>query len=143
MKNLDWYGIKCIQTYYSILDGSFGELVAGYFKNSNYSYQQERILYHIISRERTGMRSDEFRSILVELFPDGVTFYYNKFENTIYVSFVAVGNDEQRETYEVCKFLFADLLMDIQVRWNLYPHIIGNKNSVIAKEDEQRCGTIV
>lgn len=143
IKNIDVHDIKCIQTYYSILDGLFGEMVAGYFKNDVYRHQQKRILYHIISRERTDGRTDEFRQILVELFPEGVTFYYNRFEDTLYVSFVAIGSDEQKETYEVCKFLFADILLDIQVRWNSYPLIIGSKNCVITAENEQRCGSII
>lgn len=143
IKNLGAYDIRCIQTRYSILEGHYGDMVACFFKNDIFRHQQDRILYHIIRRERTNGMCDEFKSVLIDLFPEGVSFYYNKYEDTLYVSFVAIENKEQRETYEVCKFLFADILIDIQVRWNTYPLIIGNNNCVIAAENEQRCGSFV
>lgn len=143
IKNADGYDMRRIQVLDSILDGKYGERAERYFKNDLFHAQQERILYYLIRRERANALCDEFRAVLVDLFPEGVSFYYNEHKKVLYVSFVAPGSKEQIETYEICKFLFADILMDIQIRWNTYPLIIGSLGCVIAAENEQRCGSFI
>lgn len=143
IRHTDHFELKCLRILDSILKGEIGENVRRYFEHPSCVYEQERILYYLCLKEETENRVDLFGSVLTELFPEGVNIYYNKLKKILYVLFAAEESERLTETYEVCKYLFADILINIKVQWNTFPFVIGKNNCIIVAENEQRCGTIV
>lgn len=143
IKDYSYYDLNVMALHESILNGTYGDIVSRFFLKPAYRLEQERMMYYFTRKKQDNNRVNDFEAILSELFPDGVTFYYDKYKRLLYVAFVAEETAERREIYEVCQYLFADILMNICVRWNTFPLIIGSRNCMIAAEGSQRCSSLL
>lgn len=137
------YELECMKIYADIISGKYGEYPVEFFEKEENNKTQEKILYRLVQKEKNNRRHDYFECILKDVFGKNVFFYHDKIKKVLYVSLVTEGTEDNKKIYEVCKYFFADLLIDITVRWRSYPAIIERSNYVIASEGEQLCGTIL
>ncbi len=143
IREYNYVNLRCRMLRESILNGNYGEIVSHFFSRTTYEPEQQRILLYLFNQSQGNKRMNDFETILTEIFPDGVRFYFDEYKQTLFVSFVAEETVERRELYEVCQYLFADILMNICVRWNTLPMIIGRWDCMVVAEGEQRCGTLL
>lgn len=137
------YDMESLALYNAIIRGEYGDFPAEYFKCKEYGTAHDIILYYLVRKKQCSKSHDLFQRVLKDIFTDGVTFYFDRLKNILYIAFVCECTDGSKRTYEMCKYFFADILMDIEVRWRCYPLIIGKTSYFIAAEGEQLCGTII
>ena len=68
---------------------------------------------------------------------------YDRIKKILYVSLTADGTQENIKAENICRYFFADLLLDIRVRWRNYPVVIDRTCYAIVSEGEQLCSTLV
>lgn len=135
--------IECIMTYSEIIAGDYGEEPIAFFEKEVNTIEVEKILYYLVQKKHNNKREDYFESVLKNLFDNKVYFYFDKLKKKLYVSFVAEGTPRNKSIFNICKYFFADILLETEVRWRVYPAIIGITDYIIACEGEQLCGTII
>ena len=143
ISDINFKDIELITLYYDIVSGKYGKEPIDFFKTEDNENYAEIILYYLIKKNRNNRREYYFESVLMRIFDNKVNFYYDKVKNKLYILFVAKDSKLSRDIFEICKFFFADILLDIEVRWRVYPAIIDKSNYIIASEGEQLCGTII
>lgn len=143
ISNINYEDTELIKLYYDIIRGNYGKDPVDFFVNEDNEYYVEIILSYLIKKNRNNKREYYFESVLMRIFNNKVYFYYDKVKKKLYVSFVAEASKLNQDIFNVCKYFFADILLDINVSWRVYPTIIDKINYVIASENEQLCGTII
>lgn len=139
------YDIACKKIYDDIINGKYGKYPIEFFRNEDEKYQmaQEIILYYLIKKNHNDKRQDYFQYTLKNIFLNKVIFYFDKVKKILFISFIAEGTEENKLIYEVCRYFFADILINIEVRWRCYPVILDKTDYVIMAENKQLCGTII
>ncbi len=137
------YDIESKIMYDAVQNGEYGEYPIEFFRQKKYSQEQEILLYYLIQKKHNNKRTDYFQCALTDIFTDGVTYYFNSIRKILYISFISPETPENRLIFNVCRYLFADLIINIEVQWNNYPLIIDKTSFAIVSEGEQSCGTII
>lgn len=132
-----------ILLYFEVIDGKYGEKPVDFFENQENITVIEKILYYLSLKRSNNRREDYFESVLKSIFCDKVYFYFDKIKNKLYISFLARETTRNKNIYDICKYFFADILLETEVRWRTYPAILDKTNYVIAAEGDQLCGTII
>lgn len=141
--NYNSYDIESRMMYDAIQNGEYGEYPIEFFRQKEYSQAQEIILYYLIQKKHNNRRTNYFQCALTDIFTNGVIYYFNSIRKILYISFISPETSENRLIFDVCRYFFADLLINIEVRWNNYPLIIDKTHYAIVSEGKQSCGTIV
>lgn len=137
------YDLEKMKLYSEIVQGKYGNMPISFFTKNQNNLIIDKILHYLILKNQSEQKCDYFKPILMDIFQDKVTFYYDKIKKVLYVSFIAAYTKERSEIFGICKYFFADILFHMEVRWKSYPAILDKTNYVIACEDEQLCGTIL
>ena len=139
---LDYYQERVMT---QLRNGVYGTLPKHFFINQDPQLESARkcILNHLAIQEKYGNKSDLFESVLKEIFGKQIIFYFDTIKRKLYTVLIPEKTERYEQIVSVCIYLFADILIPVEVRWNCYPVIIGKTYYVAAAENEQRCGTIV
>lgn len=137
------YDIESSAMYEAVQNGEYGEYPIDFFNQEKYCHAQEIIIYYLIQKKYNNKRTDYFQCALTDIFLCRVTYYFDSLKKILYISFISPETPENRLIFDICRYLFADLLMNIEVRWNSYPLIINETSYAVAGEGEQSCGTII
>lgn len=143
IKSFSVYDMECFKTLQEVIDGEYGEKAELFFKKCVQTNVAEIILWFLVQKRNNNSRNDYFESVLNCIFHDKVFFYFDKIKKILFVSFLDEKTQQNSDIFEICKYLFADLLLHIEVRWRVYPVILDKNNYIIASEGEQLCGTII
>ena len=138
-----YYDLECLRIYHDIVNEKYGKYPVDFFRNRKNWKIQRTILHYLVQKSHNNKRQDYYEAVLNSIFQKEVNFYYDKLKKVLYVSFIAEGTEENRKTAEICQYFFADLLLNIRLRWRNYPLVIDRTDYAIASEGEQLCGTIV
>jgi hypothetical protein len=128
-----------------ILSGKWGKMLQVEFPKFP-KRTQEIILFYMAESKRMTTKHGLLESVISKIFnyrSDRVTFYYDTFKRIFYIFMVDEKTDEYSNILKLCKYLFADFLLKIEVRWNCYPVIFDKSIYTIAEEGTQRCATII
>ncbi len=104
---------------------------------------QDIILFYITESEKSDSRHSCFEDVIIKIFGDNVTFYFDTVKNVYHVSLTDKKTEESERILEVCSFLFLDIFLKTEIHWNCYPVVFDKNIFVIADEGTQRCGTII
>jgi len=129
--------------YHNIVSGKYGDYPVDFFRNSSNGKIQKMILYYLVQKNHYHTRRDYYEKVMEGIFQKEVTFYYDRIKKVLYVSLTADGTKENVKAENICRYFFADLLLDIRVRWRNYPVVIDRTVYLIASEGEQLCSTLV
>jgi len=138
-----YYELECIALYNAIINGEYGKYPIDFFKSNDNRNIQKKIIYYLIQKQSHNNRQDYFKAAVFDIFNNAVIFYFDKVKKILYVMFRTEGTQRNIEIYEICKYFFADLLTDIEVKWRIYPFIFDNTDCMIVSEGEQLCGNIL
>lgn len=84
-----------------------------------------------------------YEKTLRKIFGNQVTIYYDRVKKKVYVAFKFSEDEKFASVAEVCRILFADLFLDIELVWNCAPLIIDKTDYEICGYGEQTCSTII
>jgi len=137
------HDLEVIEVYHDIINGKYGDYPVDFFRSGSNKKIQKVILYYLVQKNHDSTRRYYYETALEEIFQKEVIFYYDRIKKVLYVSLTADGTEENVKAENICRYFFADLLLDIRVRWRNYPVVIDRTGYVIASEGEQLCGTLV
>jgi hypothetical protein len=143
ISDMTFEDIEVMNTYYNIINGYYGQEPVEFFKDENNISAIEVIIYYLILKKRNNRREYYFEDALIKIYNNRVYFYFDKIKNKLYISFIDIDSEINRKTFDICKYFFADILLDIEARWRVYPAILDKTGYIIASEGEQLCGTII
>ncbi len=125
-----------------ICEGKRGEFLQHEFTEISKKVQ-DIILFYMTESEKSDGRQSYFEKVITKIFGDNVTFYFDTVKNIYYIAVIDEKNDEYEHIFKVCKFLFLDIFLKTEIKWNCYPVVFDKNIFVITDEGTQRCGTII
>ncbi|MDE5771655.1 MAG: hypothetical protein K2I06_08545 [Ruminococcus sp.] len=128
--------------YREICDGRRSEFLQREFVKISEKIQ-DIILFYMTESEKSDGRRSCFEDVMTKIFGDNVTFYFDTVKNIYYIAVIDEKNDEYERVFKICKFLFLDIFLKTEIKWNCYPVVFDKNIFRIADEGEQRCGTII
>lgn len=137
------HDLEMIRIYHDIVSGKYGDYPVDFFGNSGNEKIRKIILYYLVQKNHDPARRDYYEKVLEGIFQKEVIFYYDRIKKILYVSLTADGTQENIKAENICRYFFADLLLDIRVRWRNYPVVIDRTCYAIVSEGEQLCSTLV
>lgn len=138
-----YYELECISIYNAIVNGEYGEYPIEFFLRNDNSDIQEKIIYYLFQKRNHNNRLDYFKSAVSDVFNQAVIYYYDSVKQKLYVMLRAEETQTNVEIYEICRYFFADLLVEIEAVWRFYPYILDKTDCMIASYGDQLCGNIL
>lgn len=128
--------------YREICEGERGEFLQREFAEIPEKVQ-DIILFYMTESEKSDGRYSYFEKVITKIFGDNVTFYFDTVKNIYYIAVTDEKTDGYERIFKICKFLFLDIFLKTEIKWNCYPVVFDKNIFVIADEGTQRCGTII